>query len=379
MADIFISYAREDAAAARRLAAELERRGWSVFWDRRIPAGRRFAEVIARELDAAKCVITLWSSAVATSDWVLDEAEAAKKRHILVPALIEEDVTPPLGFGRIHAADLIGWRGDGAHAGFEQLLEDIAQYAPLARRVVERDASADIKAGTVRTNPDDGEAYVWIPPGEFQMGDDEGYGNEKPPHTVRISRGFWLGQTPVTVGAYRQFAKNEGISMPKAPLFNPQWGDPDQPMVKVTWDEAKVYCELCAKGRLPTEAEWEYAARAGSAAARYGEPDEIGWHRGNSGGHAHKVRQKRPNAWGLHDILGSVWEWVADRYDDTYYPSLSSPAIDPQGAASGTARVLRGGSWDYLGRGLRAAVRVSIAPEVRDAGIGFRCAREVMP
>jgi formylglycine-generating enzyme required for sulfatase activity len=395
MADIFISYAREDAETARRLAAELEKRGWSVFWDRRIPTGRRFDDYISGQLDAARCVIVLWSGAANSSGWVRDEAAEARDRNILAPALIEA-VKPPMGFRGIHAADLIGWPAESAHAGFEQLLEDIAQYVPLASRAAERDAPdeikaeyvppaaravkhgepAVIKAGTVRTNPDDGEPYVWIPPGEFEMGDDEGRDDEKPRHMVRITRGFWLGQTPVTVGAYRRFAEKKGISMPAAPHFNPQWGDPDQPMVNVSWGDAAMYCESWAKGRLPTEAEWEYAARASSTGARYGKPDEIGWYAGNSGGQAQRVRQKRANAWGLYDMLGNVWEWVADWYDDPYYRSLPSPAIDPTGPASGTARVLRGGSWGDLESVLRAAVRLRYVPEYRNYYIGFRCARD---
>jgi hypothetical protein len=127
MADIFISYAREDIEAAQRLAMALEQQGWSVFWDRRIPAGRRFADIIAEQLAAARCVIALWSRAALASDWVLDEAEDARNRNVLAPAFIER-VDPPMGFRRIHAADLVGWQGQPAHGGFQRLIEDIAAY-----------------------------------------------------------------------------------------------------------------------------------------------------------------------------------------------------------------------------------------------------------
>jgi TIR domain len=129
MADIFISYAREDTETATRLAIELEARGWSVFWDRRIPAGQRFAEFISEQLAGAGCVIALWSRAANASDWVQEEAEEARKRSVLVPAFIER-VDPPWGFRRIQAADLVDWKGQAVHEGFQQLLEDVGQYAP---------------------------------------------------------------------------------------------------------------------------------------------------------------------------------------------------------------------------------------------------------
>lgn len=124
MADIFISYARSDIATAQLLADALGRRGWTVFWDRHIPAGKRFDQVIAEELGAARCVIALWSKAGNQSEWVLEEADYAKRRHILTPARIEA-VDPPFGFGRIHAADLICWTGDPSHSGFRQLIDDV--------------------------------------------------------------------------------------------------------------------------------------------------------------------------------------------------------------------------------------------------------------
>jgi tetratricopeptide (TPR) repeat protein len=147
MADIFISYARENSESAKRLAAELEARGWSVFWDRRIPAGRRFSEFISEKLATAKCVITLWSEAAVASDWVQEEAEAAKQRNVLVPALIEQ-VDPPWGFRRIQAADLVQWRGENGHAGFSQLLRDIERYAPLRRGATSVQGSVEASTAT---------------------------------------------------------------------------------------------------------------------------------------------------------------------------------------------------------------------------------------
>ena len=105
--------------------------------------------------------------------------------------------------------------------------------------------------------------------------------------------------------------------------------------------------------RLPTEAEWEYAARAGSNGSRYGEIDQVAWYTGNSGSETHEVGRKQPNAWGLHDMLGNVWEWVEDWYAEQY---PSGAAIDPHGPSSGTFRVLRGGSWVSNSGDARASV-----------------------
>src|SRR5215469_8658508 len=127
MAQVFISYAREDEQWAALLSQRLEERGWSVFWDRSIPSGRRFAEVISQEIASAKCVIALWSLAGNASDWVLDEATEARRQSKLLPALIER-VPPPIGFRQIQAADLTDWHGEESHHGFQRLVQDIGQY-----------------------------------------------------------------------------------------------------------------------------------------------------------------------------------------------------------------------------------------------------------
>ncbi len=234
-------------------------------------------------------------------------------------------------------------------------------------------------ARTVRENPKDGLKYVWIPPGTFEMGcsptDNECYSDEKPAHRVTLSEGFWMGQTEVTVGAYKRFAASPRRQMPVAPSFNSGWASDNQPVVKVSWDDAQAFCGW-AGGRLPTEAEWEYAARAGSTEARYGPLDDVAWYDKNSGDAAHDVGQKRPNAWGLYDTLGNVWEWVSDWYDGKYYQN--SPERDPQGPASGQSRVLRGGSWNYVfPRNVRVSLRGRLAPDNRDGYLGFRCVGEV--
>jgi formylglycine-generating enzyme required for sulfatase activity len=232
-----------------------------------------------------------------------------------------------------------------------------------------------------RVNPIDGLTYMWIPPGSFQMGcspgDTECEDDEKPPHQVTITKGFWLGQTEVTVGAYKRFAIAAGKAMPPAPAFNPAWRNEQMPMVNVSWDNARAYC-VWAGGRLPTEAEWEYAARAGDTEVRYGSLDEVAWYNANSGGRAHPVGEKRANGFGLCDMLGNVWEWVNDWYDENYY--RSSLSQDPPGPATGHGRVLRGGSWLNGPKSVRLPNRYGNVPiSVGDDNYGFRSAGEVFP
>jgi len=230
------------------------------------------------------------------------------------------------------------------------------------------------RAGTVRTNPNDGQKYVWIPPGEFEIGcspgDHECKGGERGRHsvTVRITHGFWLGQTEVTQSAYEKTVGHK--------LF--PFKGPQRPVEGVNWYEAQEYCEA-AGGRLPTEAEWEYAARACSIDGRYGQLDAIAWYAGNSGNQSHPARQKQPNSWGLYDMLGNVKEWVADWYEENYYQTLPSLATDPKGPPSGVHRVLRGGYWDDGPGDVRASSRDFSLPGNRSVGYGFRCARGVIP
>jgi len=252
-------------------------------------------------------------------------------------------------------------------------------------------------------------AYVWIPPGTFQMGcapgESECTDDEKPAHQVTITRGFWMGRTEVTVDAYKRFAAATGRGMPPEPTLldralNPGWGHGSQPIVGVTWDDAAAYCRW-ARGRLPTEAEWEYAARGGGSGVGYEALDAVAWYADNSGrshldaaailaanedyarriraneNGPHPVGSKAPNALGLHDMWGNVWEWVQDWYGRNYY--RQSPSQDPQGPSSGEYRALRGGSWYNLPMALRVSNRGWLVPSLRqDFYIGFRCVREVL-
>ena len=221
-----------------------------------------------------------------------------------------------------------------------------------------------LQAGATKVNQKDGLTYVWIPPGTFQMGcspgDKECYDTEKPAHEVTITKGFWIGQTPVTQAAYQRLIGS-----------NPsQFHGEQLPVETVNWNEAQSYCQAAGL-RLPTEGEWAYAARAGTTGSRYGDLDQIAWYSANSGSTTHAVGQKQANVWGLYDMLGNVWQWVADWY--AVYPA--GPQSDPAGPpGSGRERVLRGGSWSDNPRFARASFRYGYEPGSRYNVIGLRCA-----
>ena len=192
-------------------------------------------------------------------------------------------------------------------------------------------------------------------------GDEECNDKEKPAHKVTITKGFWLGRTPVTQQAYQRVT-GQNPSLSKGANLSVEM---------VNWHEAKAYC-VAIGGRLPTEAEWEYAARAGSTGARYGNLAEIAWYLGNTGRQTFEVGQKLANAFGLYDTLGNRWQWVADWYGSYQ----SGEQSDPSGAESGQHRVLRGGPWDGDPRYVRASHRVRDKPDVHDGEVGLRCVGE---
>jgi len=219
--------------------------------------------------------------------------------------------------------------------------------------------------GEVLVNPVDGLQYAWIPPGAFEMGCSPGDGECEPAeislHHVTITNGFWIGTTEVTVRAFRRF------------LQSPQEAadDNNRPIANVSWNEASQYCRW-AGGSLPTEAEWEYAARGGSESPRYGTLGSIAWFWENSGGQPHTIGMKTANVYKLYDMLGNIAEWCSDWYSLGYEGSSEQ---NPQGAPSGESRVVRGGSWMSTSREIRASYRYGYLPQNRYPQIGFRCVK----
>jgi formylglycine-generating enzyme required for sulfatase activity len=204
--------------------------------------------------------------------------------------------------------------------------------------------------------------------GCFEMGAEDGESNEKPRHEVCV-QGFLIDRTEVTQEAWG-----------KAHMGNPSGFKCEKcPVERVTWFEADQHCR--EKGlRLPTEAEWEYAARAGTSTPYPSGPfldGEHAWYDGNAEGKTHPAASLRPNAWGLYDMLGNVWEWVADGWDSTYY--AKSPRQDPKGPAETVERMARGGSWYNFEGLVRSSSRIHYLPAQRFVNVGFRCARDLVP
>lgn len=211
---------------------------------------------------------------------------------------------------------------------------------------------------------------VLIPPGEFMMGSNEDAGDETPAHKVRITKPFYMGVTPVTQSQYLAVTGE-----------NPSHFDgANNPVERVSWNDATEFCRKVSQMagvevRLPTEAEWEYACRAGTTTRFcFGDSDndlsDYAWYLDNSGEKTRPVGQKKPNAWGLYDMHGNVWEWCQDRYDSGYYREGGKD--DPTGPQNGGRRVLRGGSWYDDASFCRAAFRFSGTPTGTCYNFGFR-------
>jgi len=421
---VFISYASSDATVAERLCSALEGAGISCWMaPRNIEPGRDYPVAIVEAILSARVLLLVLTDSAAASPHVLSEVGHAfndKKR--IIPFRISQKTIPE---DLEYFLSLTQWLAapDGCtEENLRRLVE--ATRAALAGEPIPRPAktrasrrqwffaaavtlalatgiSVSVKwrrpaggvGGSVKTaaatplpratppassrvrtwtNPADGLNYVWIPPGTFLMGcseqDSECQDDERPAHQVTIKKGFWLGQTEVTVLAYIQFAAESA-----RPDLQ---GDEALPVSGVSWSEAKAYCAATG-GRLPAEAEWEYAARGGTSGAYYGVISEIAWYADNSRNGPHDVGKKQPNAFGLYDMLGNVPEWVLDRYFDKYsFDAAATGTEVEQPLASNALAVARGGFWQSDAAGLRVSHRMAQEKQGNGLPIGFRCAND---
>ena len=438
MVDIFISYAREDRAKAQSLAAVLRGRGWEAWWDFRLKAGEIWDEIIERRLAEAKCVVVLWSSTSINRHWVRAEANDGRERGILVPALLEK-VRPPLAFRLVQAEDLTEWSGDPDHSGLLRLLDAISGHVqplmpplpphpgPLPQ-AGEGDAhpgplplageGGTRASGRVRAFKDlevfrDGDApwcpeMVVIPAGSFLMGSPPNepgvMGYERPQHRVTIGKQFGIGKYTVTVSQFSEFVKAKNydcrnrLRVWNGEDFEPDpertWRNPglaqeyNHPVVAINWSDAMAFVEWLSYQtgqpyRLPTEAEWEHASRAGTttpfsfgrnittAQANYdGTQTYSSSQKGIKRGSTVSVGSLRANTWGLHEMHGNVQEWVIDSHTSNYDNARADGS-----AWWTTGGVVRGGSWITRPAHCRSAFRGSAITSWGYWDIGFRVAR----
>ncbi len=254
--------------------------------------------------------------------------------------------------------------------------------------VVVTPAKPTLPLGLPASNRRDREEYVWIPGGTFLMGCVKGDAkcekDEKPQHSVTIGHGLWMGRNEVQVGSYRRFVRAKNVKMPTPPIWGRgKWDPDDHPIVNVSWQDANSYCSWVG-GRLPTEAEWEYAARANRPNKIYPMDSlEESRDKANFNGkglnddweHTAPVRKFDPNPFKLYDMAGNVWEWVSDWYRDGY---SEVPLRDPAGPPSGKQNVARGGSFDSDPKThLRISIRKPFNKPANN--IGLRCVMDDAP
>jgi formylglycine-generating enzyme required for sulfatase activity len=430
MTDIFISYAREDRFRVEPLAKALEKSGWTVWWDQTIPPGKTFDQAIEEAIFAAKCVVVLWSQHSIKSDWVKEEASIGKQRNVLIPAKIDA-VEIPLGFGFIQAADLTDWQSELTHPGYRGLqkaissilisssMESTKQEQPWLRmqsqgKTPDSMRKRGLVIGTVflvivlvifgwlhmtmqeaLTIPEPytnsiGMTFVYIAPGTFVMGspkDEPGRNNDydMQQHQVILSQGFYMQTTEVTQRQWLDVMGNNPSAFKECGY--------DCPVENVSWDDVQLFIKkLNGKEgtnmyRLPTEAEWEYSARAGtltpfafgrclsSDQANYkGDQPLDGCPKGLNRGMPVKVGSFQPNAWSLHDMHGNVSEWVDDKWQNNYKHAPGRRGTWLEGPRVGSVHVIRGGSWSFAAKGCRSAYRRGWTSDFRYRNLGFRLA-----
>jgi formylglycine-generating enzyme required for sulfatase activity len=353
---IFLSHASGDIGSVRRLAEDLKRVGIEVWLDEwEIGVGDPISQKVQEGLRNTDYLAVWLTREAVNSGWVEREwqskfgAEIARKSAIILPLLAEDCDVPPL---------LADKRFADFRRDYQDGLVDLLKVAGL------RSWGSNL-----------GIKFALIMPGAFVMGSEDGEENERPAHQVSISRPFYMGIYVVTQGQWKTVMSSE-----------PWKGDPhvregeNYPAVNVSWYDAQEFLtKLSALDPdsayyLPTEQEWEYAARAGTQTSfSFGDDERDlrlhGWYTDltqRAEEYAHPVGGKRPNPWGLYDMHGNVWEWV----DDYYYGSYAA-----QRKLSPTEKVLRGGGWDYPANGARSAYRNYLLPSRSNYVIGFRLVR----
>ncbi|MEI7695832.1 MAG: SUMF1/EgtB/PvdO family nonheme iron enzyme [Chlorobium sp.] len=403
--DIFISYARKDLKRVEPIVRELQKYGWSVFHDMEIPPGVNWRSYFKKRLDESRCVIVAWSHLSINSNWVIAEADEADKRGILVPVLLDA-VEPPFGFSHIQAADLSDWNNDDPK--FLQFIEAIENI--IAQPVEYSSKNSYIIP--LRN-------FILIRGATFTMGspkNEVGRSSDETQHWVKVSE-FYLSKYAVTLAEFKKFIDEsgyqtdaekenssfiwdekewkdkEGINWRHGVSGNERAPEEDNhPVLHVSWNDAVAYCKWMSDKtgkslRLPTEAEWEYACRAGTTTP-FNTGENLTTDQANYDGNYPYNNNKpgkylkntvavdgyAPNAWGLYNMHGNVSEWCSDWYGGKYYDECKAKDIveNPAGSETGSNRVLRGGYWCSYARNCRSAYRDYDTPDHRSNFVGFR-------
>ncbi|MDJ0807622.1 MAG: SUMF1/EgtB/PvdO family nonheme iron enzyme [Gammaproteobacteria bacterium] len=483
--DVYVSYSREDRERVQQIVAGLEGKGLNCFVDfeARTLTAISWRNQIRDILNSVRCVLVIWSRHSVTDDWVLEEAEIAKQRGLLLPILLE-DVRPPLDFAVIHSLDFSNWADDTGDRRFLSLLDAIRQTISLSSDGVEMSDVSQSKRSQVNrqddftddteietddphekpgskagkpstpeaegspkgqwskafqrlqvvkwlrltglagvgllciygsitlarlglyamdspqtdklpqpclSNPGQGPEMVLIEGGSFAMGSNVS-SDEQPVHQVTV-QDFAIGRCEVTFEEYERFAEATGRELPS----DDGWGRGNRPVIDVSWDDARAYAAWLSQQtgkryRLPSEAEWEYAARAGSLTA-YPWGNKASHEQANYGTDeccdgkkegrdqwefTAPVGQFPANAFGLHDMHGNVDEWVEDCWHDNYSgaPQDGSAWLEADGGSC-ERRVVRGGSWVDYPWWLRSAFRFRDVSTYRITYLGFRLVQDL--
>jgi formylglycine-generating enzyme required for sulfatase activity len=405
---VFLSYNSEDREAVENIAVYLHDKAnlkpWFDKWE--LIPGEPWVDKLDRGLTASNtCAVFVGKSG--EGPWQKKEVGAALDRQVKNP---EFRVIPVLLPGAPQKPELPKFLAGNTWVEFRKALDDDDAFwrlecgiqgiapgrgrpGPAGVHRSQRPGPADFQAKVAPTPPAEGVIIanpagyelVRIPGGAFRMGSpetEEGrFDDEGPLHKVRVAD-FYMGRYPVTNEQYERFLRaNPGAAKP-AYWADRSFNQPRQPVVGVSWEEAQRYAEW-ARLRLPTEAEWEYACRAGTHSRFYtgdteGDLDRAGWYAKNSGNQLHPAGEKEPNPFGLYDMHGNVWEWVEDDRHGSYQgaPDDGSAWVDHPRSS---IRVLRGGSWSNDASLCRSALRINVTPDGRSSFVGFRLSRSVAP
>lgn len=379
--DVFISYSRVNLNKVKAIKTEIEQVTGARCWmdlDGGIESGEpRFTKSIIEGIESCTIFLFMRSLESQSSKYALLELNYASEdqnRHVVIVNIDNSPMNKEFRF-LYGLTDTIQWDNRPQH---DKLLTDLKKWivcnenTTLVNTVELKDRTFTVKGVSFKMS--------FVEGGTFMMGATAeqvryAYSNERPAHKVYLSD-YFIGETQVTQELWKAIMKRNPYN----------FDDKNCPMVCVSWNDCQKFLQKLneitrsqlptgRKFHLPTEAEWEFAARGGTKSKGYlysgsNVLNEVGWFNENSKGKLHPVKQKKANELGIYDMSGNVWEWCQDWWSDYDTP----PLTNPQGPDSGSYRVYRGGSYNYFNRGSRVSMRLKSGLDLRAAEFGFRLA-----